>query len=477
MIARWLLKIAAMTSLVTQFGTGTALPQAGGGVHVPVHERIVLPNGVTVLIVPKRDVPLIAFNAVLRSGELGDLAGKPGVASLVAGLLEKGAGERDAFAFADAVENVGGSLHSSAAAEDITIRGQFLARDQDLMLELLADALLRPRLDSEELETLRARQIELIKATKDSDPSELIGTYGRAFLFRNHPYGRPVIGNESSLASISRADVLDYYRTQFGPDRLTLVFAGDLDVAALKASLQERFGQWPKGSRPALALTAPERERMRRVLLIDSPGSVQTYFWIGNVGVDRHYRDRAALDLVNTLYGGRFTSILNTELRIKSGLSYGARSGFTRGTVAGEFAIRSFAQTENTGKAIDLAIQTLRQLKREGVTEEMLDSARSYVLGQYPLEFETAADWAAALSEMELYRLGPDYINDYGPQLRQVTVQQARSVIDRAFPDPDSVAIVLIGDAARIREQVAAYGPVTEIPLTRPAFNSDARAP
>jgi predicted Zn-dependent peptidase len=342
------------------------------------------------------------------------------------------------------------------------------------MLELLADALLRPRLDAEELETLRARQIELIKAAKDSDPSELIGTYGRAFLFHNHPYGRPVIGNESSLATISRGDVLDYYRSQFGPDRLTLVFAGDLDVAQLKASVAKLFGHWPKVSRPAFVLSPPEREKTRRVLLIDSPGSVQTYFWIGNVGVDRHYRDRAALDLVNTLYGGRFTSILNTELRIKSGLSYGARSGFTRGTVAGEFAIRSFAQTEHTGQAIELAIQTLRRLKRDGVTEEMLDSARSYVLGQYPLEFETAADWSAALSEMELYRLGADYINDYGPQLRQVTVTQARSVIDRAFPDPDSVAIVLIGDAVRIRDQVAAYGPVTEIPLTRPAFNSEA---
>src|SRR6201994_4182051 len=109
-----------------------------------------------------------------------------------------------------------------------------------------------------------------------------------------------------------------------------------------------------------IQLPQPAHVRERSVLLVASPGSVQTYFWIGNVGVDRHYPHRAALDLVNTLYGGRFTSILNTELRIKSGLSYGARSGFSRGTVAGEFAIRSFAQTENTGQAIDLAIQTLR---------------------------------------------------------------------------------------------------------------------
>ncbi len=131
------------------------------------------------------------------------------------------------------------------------------------------------------------------------------------------------------------------------------------------------------------------------MLLIDSPGSVQTYFWIGNVGVDRRYSGRPALDLVNTLYGGRFTSILNTELRIKSGLSYGASSRFTRGSVPGEFAIRSFTQTDNTVKALDLTLETLEQLKHGSLTPEMLESARSYVLGQFPLQLETAAHWAA----------------------------------------------------------------------------------
>ncbi len=475
MSLRWYFNLCAWvsTAMVTPLGSGAAFAQnASDGVRVPAHERIVLSNGLTLIIMPRRDVPLVAFNAVLRGGELGDVAGKPGVASLVAGLLEKGSGERNAFQFADAVEGVGGSFNAGAGAESITIRGQFLARDQPLLLELLSDALLRPRLDADELEKLRSRQIELIKAAKDSDPSELIGTYGRAFLFRDHPYGRPVIGNESSLAQITRRDVLEYYRGQFGADRLTLVFAGDVDVDLLKRSVTRMFGSWPKAPKSAAALASPERARQRRVLLIDSPGSVQTYFWIGNVGVDRRYAGRAALDLVNTLYGGRFTSILNTELRIKSGLSYGARSGFTRGTVAGEFAIRSFAQTENTGKAIDLALRTLSRLKHEGVTADMLDSARAYVLGQYPLEFETAADWAAAMGDLELYRLGPDYIDHYGAGLRRVSVKEAQAVIDQAFPSADTLAIVLIGDASKIRDQVSGYGPITEISLTQPAFDT-----
>jgi zinc protease len=456
---------------------GTTLATSGlinpyvGGVKVPAHERVVLPNGMTLIVMRRRDIPLVSFNAVLHGGETSGPPGKSGIASLVAGLLEKGAAKRDAFAFVDAVEGVGGTFNAAAGPESISIRGQFLARDQRLMLELLADALLRPRFELEELESLRTRQIELIKAAKDSDPSELIGTYGRAFLFGDHPFARPVIGSELSLAGIAHRDILEYYHRHFRADQLTLVVAGDVDSTWLERAVARAFSDWPRSNRPTVKLQQPVRVRERSVLLVDSPGSVQTYFWIGNVGVDRHYPHRAALDLVNTLYGGRFTSILNTELRVKSGLSYGARSGFTRGSVAGEFSIRSFTQTQDTGKALDLALQTLQQLKHGAVTAEMLDSARAYALGQYPLDFETTMDWAVALGEIELYGLGAGYIEDYGTQLQSVTLPEMQAVIDTAFPSPEAVAIVLIGDAAELRDQVGRYGPITHMPLTQPDFD------
>ena len=470
MIGRFFLKMAAATSLVVPRGSGSALPKAGGGVRVPAHERYVLENGITLVIIPRRDVPLVAFNAVLRGGSLGDPVGKPGVASVLAGLLEKGAGKRDSFAFADAVEGVGGSFSAGANAESISVRGQFLARDQQLMLELLADALMRPRFENEELETLSARHIEMIKAAKDADPSELIGLYGRAFLFEGHPYSQPVIGSETSLAAITQQDILDYYEAHLGADRLTLVFAGDVDSGWLRRMVTKLFGRWRKAAASASALTRTVPLPGRRVLLIDSPGSVQTYFWVANVGVDRHYRHRAALDLVNTLYGGRFTSIINTELRINSGLSYGARSGFTRGTVPGEFAIQSYAEAANTDKALDLTLETLERLKRDGVSDDMLESARAYVLGQYPLNFETASDWAGALGDIELFGLGSEYIDHYGPALRNVTLPDARRVIDEVFPAPDSVVIVLVGDADKIRNRVEGYGPITDMTLTQPSF-------
>lgn len=437
---------------------------------MPAHERIVLPNGLTLLIVPRRELPLVAFQLLLRGGALGDPVGRAGVASLTAGLLDKGAGERDAAAFAHSVEGAGGSFAASAGPECISVSGQFLAHDQELMLELLADAVMAPRFAAAEFARQRLRQIGHIRSLKDSDPSELLSQYGRGLLFRDHPYGQPATGGEDSLQAITLRDVIAYHRAHIGADGAALVLAGDIDAAWLKVQVTRRFGAWGPAAAALPAVAPTVKLRRRRVLLVDAPGSAQSYFWLGATGLDRAYPRRAALDLVNSLFGGRFTSLLNTELRIRTGLSYGAGSGFTRGRVAGEFAIRSYAETRHTVRAIDLALKTLAGLKRAGISQAMLDSARSYVVGQYPMNLETAADWAAQLAELELYGLDAGYIEGYGPALRRASLQDAREVIDQAFPLGRQLALVVIGDAAQVRARLERYGPVQQLALAAGSF-------
>lgn len=448
----------------------TSQAVTAASVRVPPYERIVLENGLTLVVMPRREIPLVAFNAVLRGGGASDPRGKAGIASIAAALLEKGAGTRDAFAFADAVEGAGGRFSPGAGAEAITVSGEFLAQNRDLMIELLADALQRPHLSATEFETLRARHIEFIRAAKDSDPSELLGRYGRALLFGEHPFGAPLSGSEQSLAAITHEDIVRCARDNFGPERTTIVLSGDLDAAWARGAVIRAFGDWKRGPAPAPAIAPASRVQGRRVLLVDAPGSVQTYFWIGNVGVAKKYPRRAALEVVNTVFGGRFTSILNTKLRIESGLTYGAGSAFVRATVPGEFSIRSFTQTETTGKALDLALATLDQLHAQGIPAAALASGRDYVIGQYPTRFETAGHWAAALGELEFYGLDRSWIEGYGAALAQVSADDARAVIADAFPSAGNVAIVLIGDAAKIRDVAAKLGPVTEMPFTAPRF-------
>ena len=371
----------------------TSVLAAGNGVKVPPFERVQLGNGAVVLLMERHDVPLITFSAVLRGGAVSDPATESGLASLLVGLLQKGAGSRDAVAFAETVASVGGQIETAASTESIAVSGSFLARDQQLMVDLLADMLQRPRLELEQFDTLRARQIEFIRAAKESDLAALAPIYGEASLFGTHPYGRTVDGSEASLAAIKHADLQRYYQEQVGADRLILAVAGDFKAAQLKQRVARAFSGWRKASAPLPQIPKAQTVTSRRVLLIDAPESVQSYFWAGNVAVAKSDPRRAALDVTNTLFGGRFTSMLNSELRIRTGLSYSASSYFDRLLQPGHWALTSFTQTETTIQALDLALATLDQLHQSGLDATMLESGKSYVQGQYPLALETAGQW------------------------------------------------------------------------------------
>ena len=451
----------------------TVAAAAWGGVDIPApaSQNVMLANGLKLILVPRHDVPLVAFTAVLRGGSRLDPGNLEGVASLTAELLTRGAGARDADAFADTVEGAGGSLQAQARNESTIANGEFLARDTELMIKLLADALLRPHFDATEFGQLRQRRIELLKANKDAQPDSLLSSYARALVFAGHPYGRPASGSEASLARIRRADVLAYYHDHYGADRLTLVIAGDFEPQQVIAAVHGAFDGWSRAPAALPALPAAQRPPGRRVLLVDAPGATQTYFWLGTTGVDRNFPARAALDLVNTDFGGgTLVSKLNIELREKTGLTYGAYSYFARGSVAGEFGIRSFTKTDNTAAALQLALATLDKLHSAGVDAAELKSTRSYMLGQFPLVYETSAEWASALADLELYNRPLTDITSYASDLQKVDAAAVAAVISGTFPDAKDLDLVLIGDAAKIRTVAAGFGTVVEKPLAAPDF-------
>lgn len=443
---------------------------AAQNVTLPDYTRVKLDNGTVLILVEKHDVPLIGIQAVLRGGAVSDPGGLNGLSSLLAGLLEKGAGDRDAATFAEAIAAVGGRLSASGGLETITISGGFLARDADLMIALLADMLQRPALDASEMSKLRDRSINFIRAAKDSNLGALMSTYGGAFLFGDHPYGNPVSGDETTLAAITHADLLAYYDDHVGADRLVIAVSGDFNAAVMRQALEGAFGGWRNARAAPVGVPDAEPPVGRRVLLVDKPGAAQTYFWIGNVGVANDYANRAALDIANTVYGGRFTSTLNTELRVKSGLTYGARSSLRRPSTPGSVAISSYTQTATTIEAIDMALGVHGQLRDTGIGEEMITSAKNYVLGQFPTRLETAAQLAGLFARIETFDLGPAYINEYGASITAADAATISTVIDEVYPSLDNLTFVFLGDAELIRESVSKYGPVTEFAITEPSF-------
>lgn len=452
--------------------------QATDGVRLPAYTEITLASGARVLLMEKHDVPLVALSARLDGGALADRPGKEGTAALLAQLLRKGAGTRNALAYAEAVESAGGELSVDASREYLHVQASFLARDLDLMLGLVTDILRRPRLDDVEFGKLRARAIDALIAAKDGDPSALIGDYGNAWLFGpQHAYGRPVGGDETSLAAITHADVIDYHARAFGADRLVLALVGDFRAAEVRRKLEPLLGDWPRAKAPLPRAAAAAPQKGRRVLLVDKPGATQTYFWLGNVGAARTDPDRVAQALAGSHFGGRFTSMLNTALRIDSGLTYGAYSSIDRERQPGALALESFTATETTVQALDLTLETLARLRSEGLSEEALSAARTYELGRFPTTLETDDQLAARLSELAFYGLGRDEVDGYAARVRAVEVEPLRGVIGRLYPRSEDLAIVLIGDAAHIRAQAAGYGPLTVMPMSTRRFAPLAEAP
>lgn len=463
MIRIWFRVIA----FVMVFSTGASLAQ---GVTLPEARQVELDNGAVFILHEKRDVPLIGAEVTLRGGAVSDPEGRAGLASLFAGLLEKGAGDRDAASFAETVAAVGGSLSAGAELEAITISADFMARDADLMVELIVDMLRRPTLAAAEMTKLRDRRIDLIRAAKDNDPRPLISTYGNAYLFEDHPYGTPINGSETSLAKITHREVRAYYDDSVGADRLVISIVGDFDADAMASTLSEAFADWRAAKAPLPEIESPAPQSGRRVLLVDKPGATQSYFWIGNVGVGRDYEQRAELDIANTLFGGRFTSLLVNELRTKAGLTYGASSSLRRPTKAGSVAIVSYTKTESTIEAIDMSLELLEKLRNEGFTEELITSGKNYILGLYAPRLETSAQLAAQFATLQAYGLDASYVNDYGAAIAGAGSESIQSVITSVYPSPDDLVFVVLGDAEVIREDIAKYGPITEMAITDPRF-------
>jgi predicted Zn-dependent peptidase len=464
-----------MRILITLLGLLLALPvAASSGIRLPEFQRETLDNGATLILMPRRDVPMVALSLRSRGGSLADPAGKEGTAALLAELLQKGAGERDAAAFAEAVDAVGGRLNVGAGRESLSISAEFLAKDSALMVELVADLLLRPRLDVGEFDKVRTRAVQSIKAAKDSGPDQLIGSYGNAWLFAAHPYARPSGGDETSLAAIALEDLKAFRTAQLGADRAIIAVVGDFDPKAMREQLVAAFGTWPPAGAGLVPPPPARREQGRRVLLVDKPGATQTYFWMGTVGAAVDDPQRTAQDLVQTVFGGRFTSMLNTALRVESGLTYGARARIDRLARPGAAAISSFTRTDATGQALDLTLEIIDRLHAKGIDRAMLDSGRNYMLGQFPPQLETNGQLAAELTELALHGLSREQIEGLAARLAALdtdAVNAARGV----FPTRDTLAIVLIGDAERIRATASTYGKVTEMALSDPRFAPEPR--
>ena len=424
-------------------------------IHIPPHEKVVFKNGLTVLLLEKHGVSIVNFAALVKTGAAADPAGEEGLASITAQLLRKGTQKRTAQQFAADSDFTGGSIEADASADFSSVSGEFLNKDLTRGLDLFSDALLHPIFPQSEVDKLLAQSLDGVRAAKDEARS-VLGTYYNAYLFNGNGYGRTSDGDEISLTRIHRDAILKFYETYYAPGNIILAVAGDFQTADMKKKLEEVFGQWPSKAVTLAKIPILPPVRGKKLLLVDKPDATQTYFAIGNVATAAGDPDRVAIRLVNTVFGGRFTSLLNEALRVESGLTYGAISAFDPRKAPGPFGIYSYTKNESTAQAIDMALQVLQKLHKQGITAEELASAKSYIKGQFPPSIETSKQLAQIIAINEFYGLDDREINDLEARLDAVTPAIAQQVIQKHFPT-DNLVFTLIGKRSDIAAGVQKY--------------------
>ncbi|HXG65417.1 MAG TPA: pitrilysin family protein [Blastocatellia bacterium] len=456
-------------ALILALSTTAAARTGNGELKLPPYKKVKLNNGLTLLLMEQHETPVISFSLINRAGSVADPADKEGLASLTADLLRKGTKTRTADQISAELDFIGGLLGGGATYDYTDVAAEFIKKDINKGLDILTDVLLNPTFPQDEVTKLLKQRIDGIKAAKDQ-AAGVIGAYFAAYLYGKHPYGRPVDGDEKSLAAITRDDVVKFYQTYYTPANTILAVAGDFNAAEMEQMLNGKFGAWTAKAAPAVNVPDPAPAQGKRLLLVDKPDATQTYYQIGNVGIARANPDRVAIRVINTLFGGRFTSMLNSELRIKTGLTYGARSSFDQRQEQGPFFISSFTANPTTEKAIDLTLEILKRLHEKGVTEEELKSAKSYIKGVFPPTIETTDQLARLIAELEFYGLDAGEINNFYAKIDAMTMADAQRVIKQYFP-MENLVFVLIGKADEIQNVVKKYAPQFDTKaISQPGF-------
>jgi zinc protease len=438
-------------------------------VRLPKFTRTQLPNGVVVYLMPKPGVPLVNFHVVVKGGVESEPEGLAGISSVTAQLLRKGTARRTADQFSAELDGLGGQFNASGSDQTMVASSEFLKKDFNQGLDLTADAILHPSFPEAEVKKALAQRVDGVRSQKDN-PQAAIVQYFRAFFYGpNHPYGRPA--DEATLMRIDRDKIVDYAKKIYSGKNMIVVVGGDFDAGTAQSAVTKAFGEAPTGKAYAWATEVKAGAGVNRLLLIDKPDATQTYFRIAQPGISRTDPERTTLQLINTLFGGRFTSMLNDALRVNSGLTYGASSILDQQREPGAITISTYTRTETTEKAMDMALDVLKKMNASGITAEQLASVKAYVKGTYPRQaLETSDQLANVLGDIEVFGLNKGEVDDLFSRIDAVTLEQANAAVKKHFRT-EHLTFVVLGNAAKIRDSVKKYAPtMKEVSLKEPGW-------
>lgn len=435
--------------------------------RLPAIQKHRLSNGLNVWIVEHHEVPLAQVNLIVRSGSDADPIGKFGVGSLAAAMLDEGAGSRSALELADALEFLGANLATTSSFDYSAVRMSVPVSKLGDALPLMADVALRPTFPAAELDRLRKERLTSLLQARDNPAALIQLAFPRVVYGPTHRYGTSATGLPPAIESFTVADLRAFYTAHYRPDNATLLVVGDVTPASMLAQLEKAFGGWKAAGMAPLVAEVPNAPQLkaRQIFIVDKPEAAQSQIRIGWVGVPRSTPDYAALQVLNTILGGSFTSRLNDNLRERNGYAYGASSNFDTRLSAGPFFASAGVQSDKTAEALKEFFNELNGIL-EPVPAEELNKAKNYVALGFPGEFETTGDLARKLEELVAYNLPDDTFTSFVAAVSKVTSQDLQRLTAR-YIQPDKMAVVIVGDRKSIEAPIRQLNlaPITFLPI------------
>jgi len=431
---------------------------------LPVPGSFKLANGLTVLLVERHNLPIVAANLVVLSGSETNPVDKPGLAAFTADMLDEGTNRRGTLQIAEDLDRAGATLTTGSTADSASVSLRALTKNIEPAFDLLTDVALNPAFQQRELDRVRNQRLTQLLQQRDN-PNQLVSkVFYKTVYGEKHPYGFVELGSEEAIKSTTRDDLMTFWKAGFEPQNAALVVAGDVTEAQLRSLAEKYFGKW-SGSTSERSLSLDQvQPSARRIVIVDKPGSPQTQLRVGHVGVKRSNPEYVPLEVMNTMLGGLFSSRINMNLREKHGYSYGAGSVFVYRRGPGPFFVGGGVRSDATAASVKEIFSELDAMRNAPMSAEELATSKDSMERSLPGQFETSPQAAASIGDLFIYSLPLDYYRTLPAKIDAVTAQDAQRVAEK-YLNPDRMVVVAVGDKAKIEPELSKLqlGPIIAV--------------
>ena len=410
----------------------------------PLGKRIVLENGMVLLLSERHTIPSVTINMLIKAGQVSEPSDKAGLAHITAGLLTEGTKKRNSSQIAEEIEFVGGGIGASGGDDSASVNLTILKKDLDLGLDILSDILLNPVFSEEEI----MRKVKETKASIEKEkenPSAVAGKEFAKTVFGDHPYGRPTEGLPETLDRIIRDDIVRFHAAHYIPNNTIMAVVGDVTEKEIVSKLNRYLKEWNKRE-VVNPVFPPVKSLNQKIVKPINKKITQANIVLGHIGIERENPDYYAAYVMNyILGGGGFTSRLMDNIRDNKGLAYDVHSYFAPMKYSGYFNVGVQTKNESANVAIEEVLKEMERIRKEPVTDKELEDAKAYLTGSFPLKLDTNKKIAGMLTAIEFFNLGLDYPDRYPKMINSLTKDDILRVA-RKYLNPDNYIMVVVGD-------------------------------